>query len=72
MATNGRAWQRTLKNGKVEMYAASEAASLRIIATADVCEEVAEAFSNVTDTEFNFDSQPVFIEGQMSLVDDAA
>lgn len=65
---SGRAWQRSLKNGKMEAYASVNGCSLFVKGERDVVEDIFGVFEAKVGVPFTF-APPQVLEGQTTIFD---
>lgn len=67
MANDGRAWQRSLKNGKTEAYASIDGESVRVIGDTEIVWQILNTFSHATGADISLNTVPEVIEGQTDI-----
>lgn len=68
MANSGRAWQRTLKNGKTEAFVSvGDGVSLRVIAEQPFVADIVAEVRRLTGAAIELHAAPPVIEGQTDI-----
>lgn len=69
MAIDSRAWQRSLKNGKIDAYARVGGNSVRLIGDGEVVRAMLAAFAVKTEGVLDF-QPPQVIDGQTTIFEE--